>query len=90
MERTAIGIGIVMIVTEMIMRFTPKTFDKKRFAVPISILVALVLSVTDALIYDTGSTHELIWRGMIKAFVIAMGSGGAYSALKNYNGLSRE
>ena len=90
MERTAIGIGIVMIITEMIMRLTPANFDKKRFAVPISILVALVLSVADALIYNTGSTHELIWSGIIKGFVIAMGSGGAYSALKNYNDLSKE
>jgi len=75
-----IGIGIVMVITEVIMALTPKTFDKKRFAVPISVLVAVMLSVSDGVIRGNSG----VWDSVLSGFIIAMASGGAYSTMKNY------
>lgn len=88
--KPVIGIAMVMIATEFIMRLTPQGFDKKRFAVPISVVVAVVLVAVDALIYSEGLWYKTLWLSILRGFVIAMGSGGAYSALKNYKPENKE
>lgn len=82
-EKPVIGIAIVMLVTEVVMQLTPKGFDKKRFAVPISMLIAVIMSIVDTFIYSSGMWYKLLWEAGLKGFVMAMGAGGAYSAMRN-------
>lgn len=83
-EKPVIGIALVMMITELIMRLTPSSFDKRRFAVPISVLVAVLMCIADTFIYGSGLWYRMLWEAGLKGFIIAMASGGAYSALKNY------
>lgn len=79
-----LGMGMVMIVTEVVMRLTPVGFDKKRFAVPVSVAVAIALVTIDAFVNGSGVWYKTLWDSIQQGFVIAMGSGGAYSALRTY------
>lgn len=84
LEKPVVGIALVMMVTELIMRLTPERFDKRRYAIPISILVAVLMCIADTFIYGSGLWYVMLWEAGLKGFIIAMASGGAYSALKNY------
>jgi hypothetical protein len=69
---------IVGFITEVIMKVTPKGFDKERFGQLISLGVALVVSVIDGIATHLGICVILV-RGAIWSFL----SNGGYDAVKS-------
>jgi len=83
-EKPIMGIALVVMVTEIIMRFTGDSFDKKRFAPPVAVIVGIVLSVGDSFIYGAGVWYVMLWEAVIRGIGVGVGAVGAHATWKNY------
>jgi len=83
-EKPLLGMPVVVALTFAIMRLTPARFDKTRFAIPISLIVAIVLSVADTLVYSQGDVLKGIYESVLKGVGLGFAAVGAHSAYKNY------
>ena len=83
-EKPVFGIPIVVAVTFAVMKFTPDKFNKTRFAIPVSFLVAIVLSVVDMLVYGEGDMLKTIYTAILRGIGVGFAAVGAHSAYKNY------
>jgi len=77
---TAISAPVVAFIIEIIMRFTPKSFDRRRFALPMAAVVAMALSITEAL----ANSHIPIWQAIVRGLLVGMASAGVYDVYNNY------
>ena len=78
---TAVSGPVVAFVVEIILRLTPASFDRKRFALPIAAIISLGLSILEAVTYS----HLAIWAAIVRGLTVAMASAGAYEVLNNYS-----
>jgi len=84
-EKPVLGAAMVAVLTAVIMRLTPRTFDRKRFAVPVSLSVGWALAFADAMATTPGvSLQIMLYQSLLKGLGLMLGAGGAYAALKNY------
>lgn len=81
--KVLLGISAVTFLTDRIMRIPPASFDKKRFAPVVSLVLSIVFSIVEAL--AAGSMD--IWSAFIRGMGVAMGASGAHSVQKNYKEL---
>ena len=77
---TAVSAPVVAFIIEIIMRFTPKSFDRRRFALPMTAIVAIGLSVVEAL----SKSHISIWLAVVRGLTVGMASAGVYDVYNNY------
>jgi len=83
--KSIVGIAMVKYLTDLVMRLPPACIDKKRFAPLVCFLVALSMSLIEALISHSMS----LWSAIVRGIVIAMAASGAHSVSKNYIQLKR-
>ena len=83
-EKPIMGIALVLMVTEVIMQLTRDSFDKKRFAPPVAVLVGIILSVIDGFVYGAGLWYVVAWEAVIRGIGVGVGAIGAHSTWKNY------
>jgi hypothetical protein len=84
-EKPVFGIPIVVALTFAIMRFTPRGFDRQRFAIPVSFIVAIVLSIVDTLIYVQGNIAQAVYTAVLRGVAVGFAAVGAHSTYKNYS-----
>ena len=85
LEKPVIGIAMTTVLVDLIMRFTPDKFDKKRFAPAVCFGVAMLLSFGEAL-----ATGLDLWGAFLRGMTVTVGAGGAHSYAKNYVNLSKK
>ena len=78
---TAVSGPLVAFLVEAVMKCTPKGFDRKRFALPLAVLVSLAMSIIEALTYS----HLCLWLAIVRGLTVAMASVGTYEIYNNYN-----
>lgn len=71
-------VALAAIFTECVMRFTPKSLDRKRFGLPISIVSGIVTSIVWSLIYSDIPVGQAIIRGLF----VAGTASGAFDTIK--------
>jgi len=71
-ERLAAYVPIIAAITGILMRFTPDSFDKKRFGPPVNFVVGVIVVVVVDALWGSFVPCEAILKGLL---VAAMTSG---------------
>ena len=86
-SKTTGGIALIIgILTECIMRVTPKSFDKKRFAFPISVGLGIIILVATGLANGNTSVVTMVLNGIIAGAAASGGFDGIKTIQAHVNG----
>ena len=87
-----VDVAMIALAVEALNSFTSDRYSKKRYAVPISVMVGFIMVSIDQLLHTelSGILHgiQILWGSLKQGFEMGMAAGGAHAAFRNYMDVS--